>query len=136
MELEVIGVYDRGNLNFERIHLLVTSNCYIGKYILTDSTYLKDGTVSNKLRHLYWFPDLEVYKNQSIILYTREGIPHYSEDVYGNIVHNLFWELNRTVWNKEGDCAILCELNNWKSTVINPYYESKAKEVLKLFKRI
>lgn len=32
------------------------------------------------------------------------------------MTHNFFWNLGKTVWNKDGDAVTLFSLESWKTT--------------------
>lgn len=110
MSLDISYVEDHGDLSSERIVLRASSNgIHIWHYLLSDSTYHDDGTVSNKLRHVFDFDSLSAITlnyGDIIILYTGKGTDQQSE-TGGVKVYSLHWGLNETVWNKDGDEAVL-----------------------------
>ncbi|QUY50340.1 hypothetical protein JK621_09420 [Serratia plymuthica] len=110
MSLEISFVSDHGNISMERIVLRSNSNgVLLWNYLLSDSTYHSDGTVSNKLRHVFDFDSLTAITlndGDLIILYTCKG----NDSVYeheGVKIYSIHWGLNETVWNKNGDEAVL-----------------------------
>jgi hypothetical protein len=122
MKLAIKRIESKGNFAKEMVALEVTEAGDVGKYMLSDSTYTTSGQLSNKIRHIYWFPDKEVEKGDYIWLYTR---PARADDETkwrnkdGTTTHVVFWRLHTAVWNDEGDFAVLLELNTWKSRKVS-----------------
>jgi hypothetical protein len=97
----------------EYVQISVLQNCILDEYMLADTTFLSDGEISNKLRHVYWFPNIEVKENDTIILYTRSGRNRITKEA-GQTTYHLFWKLGISVWNDdEKDVAILLEISDW-----------------------
>ncbi|MBJ2082389.1 hypothetical protein [Serratia ureilytica] len=110
MSLDISYVENHGDLSREKIVLRASSNgIHIWHYLLSDSTYHSDSTVSNKLRHVFDFDSLTAITlndGDLIILYTCKG----NDSVYeheGVKIYSIHWGLNETVWNKNGDEAVL-----------------------------
>ena len=113
MKLIVHSIENNGVLQSERVLIQVKGSVNIGKYIISDTTYIDDKTVSNELRHIYWFPDKDVSAGDWIIIYTKDGTPRSYINNNDTTIHELYWNLGKTVWNKDGDCAILFEIIEW-----------------------
>jgi hypothetical protein len=108
MNIEIMSAVEKGAMGNECIVLKVKNNTdNMGNYLLSDTTYLEDKTVSNELRHIYWFPNKEVAKGDYIVLYTGKGKNKSSMNNENTHTHVLYWNLNITVWNKDGDRAVL-----------------------------
>lgn len=67
-----------------------------------------------KIRHTYWFPDKNVNKGDLISVWTKSGENKKTTSKSGNPLHRFYWGLESAVWNDEGDCAILFEINTWQ----------------------
>jgi hypothetical protein len=113
MDLEIRRVVDKGNLDKERIVIYAKGDAEIGEYILFDTTFKGDGTVSNKLRHTFWIPDQEVNAGDLIVIYTKKGMNKFKENENGSKTYFLYWGLNETVWNQNEDCAVLVKIDQW-----------------------
>ncbi|MCD3616437.1 hypothetical protein KX362_23410, partial [Escherichia coli] len=72
------------------------------------STY-ENGQVSNKHRHVYFFPDKSVKKGEYVILFTRSGKNKTGtwNDDDDTVTHRFYWGLDTTVWNEDGDEALV-----------------------------
>ena len=97
MNVKLLRIRDKSDLDNERVVILVLADCNIGDYVLFDTTYDGD-KVSNKLRHSYWFPDKKVFEGDKVILYTKNGQNKVKTNNSGNKSHFFYWNLERTVW--------------------------------------
>ena len=115
MNIEIQSVDNKGDQTKEQVTLKVINKCDIGYYILFDSSYTKDGKVSNKVRHTYWFPNQEVQAGDYVFLFTKPGTYGTHKNKAGTTTHNFYWNMNEPVWNDDGDFATLVEAKTWKS---------------------
>ncbi|HAS6741386.1 TPA: hypothetical protein GRI78_00010 [Vibrio parahaemolyticus] len=111
MDLKVVEIKNAGKLNEEYVKLSVVKDCDLVYSIITDTTYTDDSKISNKLRNIYWLPRKEVKKGDTVIVYTGKGTNDSK-----NGVHKLYWGLGRSVWNDDGDAALLFQVDTWKAT--------------------
>jgi hypothetical protein len=115
MKLEINQILDRGDQQQERLWIKVLNDTDLSFYIVFDTTYTSESTISNIQRHAHWFRPRKVKAGDSVILYTRPGQFSTSQNPDGSTNHFLFWGLGRSVWNEEGDCAVLFEVNSWST---------------------
>jgi hypothetical protein len=115
MKIKIRSVHGQGDYENEYVILDVVEDCDIGKYLLSDTTYTNDGKFSDKLRHLYWFPDKDVKTGDVVVVYTKAGKNSSTTNANGTPVHYFYWRLQKAVWNDDGDCAVLIEVKTWKS---------------------
>ncbi|CAM4345803.1 hypothetical protein CR156_14955 [Stenotrophomonas lactitubi] len=113
MKVKIVSIHGHGDESKEYVLLRVLDDCDIGKYQLSDTTYIKDNTVSNKLRHVYWFPDKEVSKGDLVSLWTGIGKQATVKNANGETVHRFFWGLKSAIWNDTGDAAVLQHVDQW-----------------------
>lgn len=114
MSIEIRYVRDPGELSKERVILRVTADDDIGRYILFDTTYYDDGTVSNAIRHSLWFPDKSVKGGDLVIAYTKAGTNSERKNENGSISHFFYMGLGRTIWNESSDGVVLVEAKTWQ----------------------
>ena len=114
MDLKLIKIADRGNDN-ERLIMRAVRKCNLNEYIVLDTTYDEEGIVSNKHRHVYIMPNIDVNEGDFIWLYTRDGRYHTHNNVSKTITHNIYWGLDIHVWNNDGDKAYLIHYDDWNS---------------------
>lgn len=113
LALKILGVHNQGNQLEEFVLLQALADVDIGPYGIADSTYVSASTISNRLRHTYWFPDKKVSKGALILLRTCEGKDGPIK--YGDQpAHRFFWGLKTSVWNDTGDCAVLLRIDGHK----------------------
>lgn len=114
MKAEIVKVKSRGDYENEVVVIRIKSDCDIGRFIIADSTYQPNGKVSNAVRHTLWIPDQAVVAGDEVCIWTRSGKSHSAKLTNGNTRYNFYWNLRTAVWNDDGDCAVLFELDNWQ----------------------
>lgn len=107
MDLEVVQISDQGEYDKEYVVLKANEDCNLGDYILADSTYSAAGQPSNKARHVFFFPLMDVKKGEYISVWTKPGKNVKAETAQGDPIHRFFWGLKESIWNDTGDCAYL-----------------------------
>ncbi|WON94316.1 MULTISPECIES: hypothetical protein [Bacteroidota] len=119
MKLKINQVVDFGTLDSERVELSVLEDTNLYYFIISDTTYLDEGKISNKMRHTFWFKPQQVNKGDEVVLYSKVGIKR-STDINGgkNKKYHIYWDLKSSVWNNSGDAAVLFELKTWKTTKV------------------
>jgi hypothetical protein len=116
MKIKIHSIVNKGDLANELIWLQVLEDVNdISYYLVCDSTYTQDNKLSNEHRHAYWFPPHAVKKGDWIALRTKDGTYGKESNNQGTTTHNYYWRLGRTIWNKDGDCAVLFQLTTWEA---------------------
>ncbi|HFK4065599.1 TPA: hypothetical protein ACG1UU_003023 [Kluyvera ascorbata] len=113
MDLFIINVKNHGELEKEYIAFGADKVLNLWDYLLADSTYLGDGTISNKHRHVFDFDGLHAItlnKGDIVILYTKKGKNRVDNLTDGSKAYSIYWGLSETIWNKDGDEAILIKV--------------------------
>lgn len=115
MTIEIRYVKDAGNLAKERVVLKVTANDDIGRYILFDTAYFENGSVSNEIRHPLWFPDKKINAGDLVVAYTKSGTDSETKNENGTTSHFFYMNKNKTIWrNESNDCVVLIEAKAWQ----------------------
>lgn len=116
MKVKIRGVVDGNNHKNEMLVIDVMEDTDMGQYLVMDSTYKPDGTVSNRFRHIYWFPPKKVKKGDIVILFTKKG-EDITDQEANQVVHFFYWNVESSVWNNAGDCVVLlhCDDGTHKS---------------------
>jgi hypothetical protein len=108
MKLKINSVENKGDLSKEVVWIDVLQDvANYGDHLLCDTTYTENDKISAKLRHLFWLPDGAAAKGDFIAVHTGAGTKSSAKNKKGTMTHNLYWGLKETVWNKDGDCALL-----------------------------
>ena len=110
MKIKLLSVKANGDINHERVIIRVLADDDIGHYILLDTTY-NDNSVSNKVQHPFWIPDTVVGQGDLVVIYTKNGVDKTIKNTGGSKTHFLYRGLEKSIWNKDGDCAIIMDIN-------------------------
>jgi hypothetical protein len=114
MSLELVKIHGHGKQNEEVVELSVLKDCDLSKFMIADTTFGEsEKSISNKLRHIYWFATKEVKKGDYVLLYTGKGKNESYDNQGGTKTHKIHWGLNMAVWNDAGDLGILFSLQSW-----------------------
>ncbi|HEX8620946.1 MAG TPA: hypothetical protein VF718_03175 [Allosphingosinicella sp.] len=114
MDVQINTIRKEGDASEEYILLDVLADCDIGEYLIADNTFTDKGNVSNKLRHVYWFPDKQVKKGELVSLRTGKGKNTTTTNNNGIKVHRFYWNLGSPVWNDDNaDAGILMHILEW-----------------------
>ncbi|MFC5551766.1 hypothetical protein [Massilia aerilata] len=120
--LKLVNVRDPGTEN-ERVMMRAVDDLDLGNYIVTDTTYNQDGTVSNKVRHVYEFAPKNIKKGDYVVLRSKAG-KYKLGTLDDNVtpLHYLYWGLNYTIWNEDGDNAwlLFAQRNLRQSVAVAP----------------
>lgn len=97
--LRIVGVFDRGEPNKERVVLKVRSMCNLGKYAVLVTRSRGDEIVPGPSRYL-WLPDRNAEPGSYVVVYTgpgelREGTMRNS----GAPALVLHWQSNRVLFS-------------------------------------
>lgn len=116
MKIKIHSIKDKGVLDKELIWLEVIEDLDdLDHYMVCDSTYTDSNHISNEHRHAYWFPKKSVKKGDWIALRTKDGKNTSATNDRKTTTHTFYWNLGRTIWNKDGDCAVLFQLTTWEA---------------------
>lgn len=116
MKMEIIKILDRGVLKDERLWLKVLNDTDLSFYIVLHTNYITLSSISSYHKHSFWFPPKKVKSGDYIIFYTRAGSPAESKNADGSTNYFIYWGLSNSVYNTNEDCAVLFEINTWKTT--------------------
>jgi len=114
MKLKIISIHNHGNYEKEYAYLKAVDDCDVGDFVLADTTYLTSGKVSNKLRHMFWFPDKEIEAGDAVTVWTQPGVNTTIRRDDGTKLHRFYWGLKTAVWNDAGDGAVLLYAPEWQ----------------------
>lgn len=107
MSFQILKIKDVGDLDNERVILKANKDCVISWYLLFDNTYDEQGNLSNLWRHMYIFPRLTIKAGDFVWLYTKVGENSKRGNDTNTTTYLLYWGLDETIWNHEGDVAYL-----------------------------
>lgn len=116
MKMKVLSIHEKGDASKESVLLEVVDDCDLCYFSLADTTYTQSGKISNKLRHVYWFPSVSAKKGELVVLRTGKGTNRSYNNNSGKKVHEFYWNLGSAVWNDPGDAAVLFQHSSWSTT--------------------
>ncbi|MFW1813918.1 hypothetical protein ACG9X6_04545 [Acinetobacter guillouiae] len=118
-ELNLIDVFDAGDIDSERVKFKVKKECWLDDFLIMDNTYTENGAISNKYRHVYNFECVKLYPGEIVYLYTKKGknvVPTYNDE---SRTLRFYWGLGNTVWNKDGDTVHLIKIEKHDKIKVN-----------------
>jgi hypothetical protein len=107
--------HDPGNLAKERVVLFAESSCDVGKFILAETAFIKDGEVSSNLRRTFWLPDLTVTAGDLVVIYSKVGKNSSRENSDKSTSHFLYLGKAESIWGKSDSGIVLMEVSDWMS---------------------
>lgn len=107
MSFQILKIKDAGDLDNERVILKANKDCEISWYLLFDNTYDEQGNLSNLWRHMYIFPKINMKAGDFVWLFTKKGANSSRGNDTNTTTYLLYWGLDETIWNNEGDMAHL-----------------------------
>src|SRR5437762_14019781 len=115
MNVRLLYIRARGDLDKERVVMRVETATDIGEYLLADARAREDETVLASLRRVFWFPDKPVAKGDFVVLYTKSGEPKESRNAAKTTSHLFYWNLKESIWT-DGRQPVLFEASDWMTT--------------------
>lgn len=115
MELEIVSIDNGANGDDECVAMMALKDCELGDYMICDSTYFEDHSISNMSRHTYFFVPWKVKAGHHVVLWTgSDGVDDKPKTIEhdGAVIHHFFWGLNEQIWNNDGDCALLVKISD------------------------
>ena len=113
MRLKIVNITDRGIPNQERLHLSVFAPANLVNYAVFASQRISPNSVKTRPDLAYWFPSMQVYPGNQVVLYTGSGQNRAEQRPDGKWNRFIFWGLSSTVWENPNSCAVLLEINEW-----------------------
>lgn len=116
MKATLLGIYDRGVLANERVHLRATQDLDLSFYAILDTNYITATTISTGNRSVHWFAPKPIKTGQNVVLYTKAGKPNTETRPDGTIYHFIFRGYASPLYSDANACAVLTELMNWMTS--------------------
>ena len=115
MKMKIVGIFDK-NTEKERLTVEAVEQCNCKDYIVMDTTYDSSHSVTNLWRHSLVLPAQDLQPGDQVKIYTKKGVNRLvrSNDGTCNIFF-VYWGLEVSIWNGDGDVAYLYEISNFVS---------------------
>lgn len=115
MALEIVQIHEAGKEDSEYISLRAVTDCDLKYSLICDTTYTSETTISNKLRHMYWFAPKAIKKGDYVFLYTGDGTNTSFTNKANTTTYVFYWGLDEPIWNDTGDCGVLFDVTGWST---------------------
>ncbi len=125
MKVAWVGIYDRGNIQLERVHFRALFDIDLQFYAILDTQYQSplpfiQAAPFNQIgvgnRNCFWFAPFKVKAGQNVVLYTRAGAQNTETRTDGSVFHFFFRGLALPIYQPLEKCAVIFEINNWITT--------------------
>lgn len=118
MDLKTYKLKNSSKPKDEHIIFQVLTDTNLQKYCFCDNSYNTEGELSNKHRHVFFFPNLDVNQNDFVFVHNVEGDYNTAKNKGGSINHHIYWGINTCVWNDDIDGVFLIEISDVKYSSI------------------
>lgn len=115
MKIDIISIMNRGQPN-EYLILSVLSDADLSYYIVLGTRYITPQSITSAAKFTHWFAARPVKAGDLVLLYTGTGTDATTTMTDGKTAHHIYWGLPGPVWKSTGDCAVLLEVNTWKTS--------------------
>lgn len=114
MDLNYVRIDKRGTGD-EYILFKASEDCQLHDFLIHDDTFDSEGDLSNKLRHMYRFPRLNVKKGEYVALYVKTSGKYFLGKYKSALkiehpCHILHWGANANIFNQDGDHLYLLKI--------------------------
>ena len=111
-ELEIVGVFDRGLPNKERIIIYVNDSTNMGQYGIMLGIRTQNAMATPIADQLFWFGDGIVAKDDVLFIYTGPGVFQHSPFPNSTSTgYSLHWGKASTVLANSTIVPILCRID-------------------------
>ncbi len=111
LQLTVLGLYDAGVPNSERIILRPTDTLNLAQYCIVLAHRPPQGESIIMLDNLFWFPNSDVSPPCWIVIMSGEGTNIIkTHETTGQPVHVFYWGRKATIFNAPGFIPIVVQV--------------------------
>ena len=119
MKIVLVDIYDRGNLNAERLHFKALADLDLKNYAVYETQYTAPSTILAVNSTCFWCPPKTVRANENVVIYTKSGAPS-SETKPDGVFHFLFRGANAVLYGDPKSCAVIFEIGEWITSPLSP----------------
>ena len=122
--MSVVSAHTLGGAGSEYVVLKANEDLNTKFVLVSDTTYYDEEHISNKLRHTFWLPDLELTAGDQLFMWTGMGTDgfDYSQPgtrVPGHRYYHHYLELGNAIWNDQKDRVTLMFIKRWTTDVVH-----------------
>lgn len=118
MKISVAGIYDRGNLEKERVHFRADTDLDLSYFVLLDTMWINATQVSAGNHSAYWFSPQQIPRGHHVVVYTREGTPSVETRADQSVYHFVFRGLQHPLYITSQASVVLIEAQTWTAMPI------------------
>lgn len=116
MNIEILGVKEKGNKNKERIVFKALSDLDIGYYMVFFTEKLEENAFNGNAKHVFWLPNKEIKKGDLVVLYTKHGKESEKTNLNGDTSYFYYVGLENPFFNNSIKVPALIEVKAWITT--------------------
>lgn len=120
-ELDIVGIFDRGVPNKERIVIRPTREVNMGQFGLLLGIKKGNGLASPIWDHFLWFGDGTIKPPEWIFIYTGQGVPRQAKNIpTGEPAAVIHWNKKTTILNDSNIAPILIRVDGVNIAEVPP----------------
>ena len=94
----------------------VEASVDVGSFAIFRAGVNEQGTATNAVSDVFWFPDKEVEAGDLVVLYTKRGARSERAQDSGGTVHFFYWGKPNPMWEPTARrIPVLVEALDWQS---------------------
>ena len=114
MKLKLRSIVSAGELDKERLTLLVTDRTDLGDYLVAQAEFV-EGQLTTNLIHTIWFPVKSVEKGDLVVIYTKRGQNKERSLLSDRKSHFFYLDLDNSIWEEQSRGAVILHAPTWES---------------------
>jgi hypothetical protein len=120
MKISVAGIYDRGNLDKERVHFRADTDLDLSYFVLLDTMWINDTQVAAGSHGAFWFAPQQIPRGHHVVVYTRVGTPNVETRDDGSVYHFVFRGLGYPQYVSPQATVVFIEALKWLAIPTQP----------------
>lgn len=113
--MKLIGIYDRGILDRERVHFQAETDIDLQFCVVMDTFFRDESSVQAGQRLCYWFAKKQIKAGENVVLYSRAGIDSTENRENGVVFHFFFRENSSVLYSDPKTTVSLMTIANWQT---------------------
>jgi len=112
MKLRIQKIVDKGILEKERIIMKAAADMDVGVYAVFQVA-TEQRKITSDVQDAFWFPDQPVSVNDTVVLYTKQGVDKSRPSETGGKLHFFYWGKEQPKWNSNW-APVLLFISDWE----------------------
>ena len=113
MDLKIVSIADKGNINDERIGITVLKACELSFFMLFKTTFNTNGFyyIANDA---FWFVPQKVAVGDKVIIYSKAGINSTKINTDATTTYFYYWQKTAPIFTSAKDGVVLSKVETWE----------------------